>query len=363
MDNSLIIAKRVLKQLARDRRTIALVLVVPLIIMMIFGYAFGGEFANLPVELMNTDEGDFGSQITELIASDKRISPSFVSDYEKSKVNVDESKIKATILIPNNFTEAINNVSLRASIIVYSDPTEPAIRGSIIAAIAEGIDNFLKANNLSLGIEIIENLANNGEEFDAFTITLPSILAFVMNMLILLISSVFLVREKIQNTRTRMFMTPIRPRDMIIGYIITLNVLAIMISLSLITISTLFLGAELHGNPFIYVPLILLFGSSFIFLGIAISSIAQNEIQAIQMAIMVALPSMALSGFMVPIYALPQWLQIISYIVPLRYGISLFRGVMLKEYSFMEVLFPEVAFLVGFSAIMLFVAIKTTKET
>ncbi|MHA1910573.1 MAG: ABC transporter permease [Candidatus Kariarchaeaceae archaeon] len=363
MDNSLIIAKRVIKQLARDRRTIALVLVVPLFIMLIFGYAFGGEFANLPVELMNEDEGGFGSQITEFIASDKRVSPSFVSDYEKSKINVDESKIKAAILIPENFSETVNNVSLRAAIIVYSDPTEPAIRGSIIAAIAEGIDNFMKANNITLGIKIIEKLANNGEELDAFTITLPSLLAFVMNMLILIIASVFLVREKIYNTRTRMFMAPIRPRDMIIGYVIALSVLAIMISLSLIVVSTLLLGAELHGNPFVYIPLILLFGASFILLGIAISSMAQNEIQGVQMAIIVALPSMVLSGFMVPIYALPGWLQTISYIIPLRYGITLFRGVMLKGYSFKDVLFPEVTFLVVFSSIMLFLAIKTTKET
>jgi ABC-2 type transport system permease protein len=221
----------------------------------------------------------------------------------------------------------------------------------------------MKANNISFGIEIIENLANKGEELDAFTITLPSILAFIMNMLILIIASVFLVREKIQNTRTRMFMAPIRPRDMVIGYVIALSVLAIMISLSLIIISILFFNARLHGNPFLYVPSILLFGSSFIFLGIAISGVAQNEIQGIQMAILVALPSMVLSGFMVPIYALPRWLQIISHIVPLKYGITLFRGVMLKGYSFMDVLFPEITFLVVFSAIMLFLAIKTTKET
>ena len=81
------------------------------------------------------------------------------------------------------------------------------------------------------------------------------------------------------------------------------------------------------------------------------------------MAIMVALPSMVLSGFMLPIYALPGWLQVISHIIPLKYGITLFRGVMLKGYSFMDVLFPEITFLVVFSAIMVFIAIKTTKET
>ena len=104
-------------------------------------------------------------------------------------------------------------------------------------------------------------------------------------------------------------------------------------SLSVMLISTYVFNVTVQGNMIELFLCILIFGLSFVFLGVFLSNFARNELQAVQMGPLIAFPSMALSGFLVPVKILPEWLQPLSNIVPMTYGIKLFQGIMLKGYN------------------------------
>ncbi|MFX1513496.1 MAG: ABC transporter permease [Promethearchaeota archaeon] len=206
-----------------------------------------------------------------------------------------------------------------------------------------------------------EQLANEGTDLDGYDVAIPGIIAFILNFLVLLITSLTLTREYTYRTRTRLFTAPIRPADVVIGYAIALCLLSIMMSIVVLLVGTLGFGATVRGNWFLLLIAIILYGITFVFLGVFVSTQAKNELQAIQFAPLVALPSMALGGFLVPIESLPEILQPISSIIPLTYGIQMLRGIMLKGYGIAD-LWLEFSVIGIFCVTFLVLALITVKE-
>ena len=156
-------------------------------------------------------------------------------------------------------------------------------------------------------------------------------------------------------------MTPIRHRDATLGFGITLSIVAILMVLSTLVIEMVIFNVKIQGN----IPLLLfagfIFGLIFVFMGIFVSNFATNELQAVQFAPLITIPSIALSGFIVPIDSLPEWLQPFSLAVPLTYGIEIFRGIMLKGYGIVD-LWVEFLVIIAFSLFFLILATLVSRE-
>ncbi len=383
---SVVIAQRVLLQFTRDRRTFAMLLAVPFVITFIFSSAVSGEIRNAPVLIVNEDIGTEVSNppsqditikisniIIEELKDDERLKITNLeevseSSWEDAKSDVDKGKYYAAIYFPQNFSAILANSSSSEStaIILYVDPTEAKTRASVNTAIFEIMRSLEQEVPQEMQMEAakfntMEVLANEGQDLDSYDIAIPAIIAFVLNFLVLIITTLTLTRENTYRTRTRLFTTPIRPADAVLGYALAMSVFAAMMAIVVLLVGTLLFGATVQGNWLLLLLAIILYGTVFVFLGVLLSTQARNELQAVQMGPLIALPSMALSGFLVPVESLPEILQPFSDVIPLTYGIRILKGIMLKDYGFVNLWF-EFAVIGVFCVIFLGLALLAIKE-
>ena len=359
------VAARVINQIRRDRRTFALLTVVPTIIMLIFGLALGGDIQDVPVVLDNQDVGymgmNAGQNVTKALLADTRIEITN-GTYDENIENVENGKYFAIIHIPANFSETIFRLlvlghDVEIKILLYLDATKPTIRVSILGALQDSLSAAMGEK----GISVIQNLAHDGASFTGLDVGIPAVIGFVLIFLLLIISILTIVRERIQGTQDRLYATPLRSSERLLGYVVGLLLIAsVMIACTLI-IGVFVFGAKVQGNAFMLILAAFIFGVANVFMALFLSNFAQNELQAIQFAPLIAIPSMALSGMLVPIESLPNWLEPISYIVPLTYGINLFEGIMLKGWGFKE-LWLEFTVITGMAILFFILAVLTVRD-
>lgn len=377
LSNTMLLANRVIKQLIRDRRTIGMIIVMPIVITLIFGYAIGGTVQNVPVIIINQDHGAFsknlGDSIQNYMTQDPqhRAKISTGTNYTLAKKAVDNSEYTMAILIPENFTYNLiaplgnPSLNLTAQLSIYVDDSEPSLVASVIAALQDAMVNATSdlIPGHTFGIQISKAYANGFVTVNSLDVAIPGVIALILNFLILLFSTLLLVRENTYRTRGRLLASPIKPREIIMGYSIALGILALFMSLSVMVISVFVFNTTVHGNLLELFLCILVFGLSFVFLGVFLSNFARNELQAVQMGPLIAFPSMALSGFLVPVKILPSFLQPFSNFVPMTYGIRLFRGIMLKGYSIFDMLpdFLVICFIAVLFMVLALISIKPTE--
>ncbi|MHA1953330.1 MAG: ABC transporter permease [Candidatus Heimdallarchaeaceae archaeon] len=364
------IAIRTMNQFRRDRRTMILLSVVPIAVMLIFGLAFSGEVKNVPILIDNQDvlyshpfppiSLHLGQNITDNLDIADGVDVT-LGDFAQGVESVELGDYYAAVLIPANFSELVIRMSIGENVsvqlFIYIDATKPTVRASIMSTIYDALDNAIGDR----GVKLTQILAHDGAEFTGIDVGIPSVIAFVMIFLLVIVGVITVTREKIQGTQDRLYSTPLRSSERLLGYVIGLLLIAVLMITLLLIFGVFVLGARVQGNVLLLIFAAFLFGVTHIFMAVFLSNFAQNELQAIQFAPLTAIPSMALSGMMVPIVSLPVWLQPISYIVPLTYGINLFEGIMLKGWGFTE-LWVDFLVVAGMCLIFFTLAVVTVRN-
>ena len=373
MRRSLSVALRVLNMFRRDRRTMGMMLVIPAVIMVIFGLTLSGEIVNLPIILDNQDVGfsveipfignftlNAGQNITDALVIDERVEV-IEGIYEENIENVENGSYFAVVHIPEDFSYSIFNITqgitTQVTIKLYLDATKPPIRASIVGAIHDSLSQIIG----DVGIEVEQILAFDGAQFTGYDVGIPAVMGFVITFLLVLIGTLTVTRERIMGTEDRLYSTPLSTAERLTGYVISLLAIAASMIAVILLVGVVAFGATVRGNFFMLILVAFLFGLAHVFLAVFLSNFAANELQAIQFAPLTALPSMALSGMLVPINSLPLWLQPISKIVPLTYGINLFEGVMLKGWGFKE-LWVDFLIVAGMALLFFILAILTVRN-
>ncbi|MFQ5978612.1 MAG: ABC transporter permease [Candidatus Heimdallarchaeota archaeon] len=376
----IVVAGRALRQVTRDRRTFGMIIAVPIVVMIIFGFAIGGEVKDAPVSVIIDDRAvpesgiaiSISTLLLEKLKGDSRLDVAEQESFSRAKSDVDKGKLNGAIYFPENFTTAmVSNETISGSTVeLYVDSTIPQTQAAIIIALRDA--------QLEVLVEISENplvelpidinklqfntdFANDGKDFNGLDVAVPSVIAFVINFLILLLTTLLFVRERSYGTRERLMITPLRAQEHVAGYILAGLVLALVEAIVILTISITFFGAQVRGNLGLLIIAIILYGTIFVCLGAFLSNFARNELQAVQMGPLIALPSMAVSGFLVPIETLPGFLQSVSAVVPLTYGIIILKGIMLKGHG-LEQMWFEFGIIAIFCLAALALALLTVKE-
>ncbi len=364
----LTVSKRVIKQITRDRRTFGMLIVMPILIMLVFGIALSGEVKNIPIIIDNQDQSidtgiisfNAGDQIFDSLEDDNRVN--LKTDTWKEGVKlVEDGEYFASLLIPNNFSKnlaaKINGSDVQLNLKLHIDATKPSIRGSILGAIRDALESALG----SQGVEITETIAFNGAEYTGLDTAIPAVMGFVLTFLILLISLLTLVRENIGGTLHRLYTTPLSKFERLLGYVIALTMIGLIEVMAILIISVFAFGAVVQGSILLLIASAFLYASVNVLLAVLLSNFAENELQAVQMAPLTALPSMALSGMLVPVKSLPAFAQFLSNFIPLTYGITIFEGIMLKGFGIKELWYEYlVLYLMGL--ILLVLASLTVKD-
>jgi ABC-2 type transport system permease protein len=400
---------RVLKQIGRDRRTLGMMIAMPAIIMLIFGFALGGEVKNVPITIDNQDNGYtvaessdlnstvyFGGNLTTALLGDDRVKVT-QCPFDLGLSGVDNGTFYAAILIPVNFSETIfkhglgnaadqlanvnivinstmgnHQVSIplnlsqalsdvgisdNATLAIYIDGTKPQNEASILAALQSALQDSVGGG----GITLDKQFAFGNVEYSGLDVSIPSVIAFVLTFLVLLISLIIITRETSSGVLARLYATPLSAIERLLGYSTALLLLGILMVGVILGIGIGVFGVAVQGNLGLLFFGAVLYALAHIFLAVFLSNFAKNELQAVQMAPLIALPSMALSGMLIPINAFPDWVQVIAKFVPMYYGNRIFEGIMLKGYGIGDLTF-EFAVVSGIAALFFILAVSTVKD-
>ncbi len=355
-----------------------MVIGMPLVIMVVFGLVLTGEVKNVPVVIDNADVGytatvgrdqtislTLGGNLTGNLQADDRLQVT-LGNYDDHKVEVDSGAYLAVIRIPANFTEMLflkssgQTLSTMANITVevYLDGTKTSVKASILGALQDGLKTVLGNNS---GVDIQGQFAFGGMEFSGFDQSIPSVMGFVLTLLVLIISSLILKRETIGGTEERLLTTPLRVSERLLGYVVALLILSMLMIGAILVIGVFVFAAVIQGSFLLLILLLILFGLTNIFMSVFLSNFARNEIQAVQAAVLISLPSMALAGIFMPVISFPPYVQTISHFIPLYYGVRIFEGIMLKGWG-VDMLWPDILAISIFAAAFLILALVTVKD-
>jgi len=345
-------------QMRRDRITFAMMVGVPLMQLVLFGYAINSDPKSLPTAIVMADSSPFARSIVTALQNSayfRVIGPPI------SEAKADEllrlGNVQFVVTIPVDFSRDLVRGD-RPTLLVEADATDPAATSNAVSALISlndtALDHDLKGPLASLKnarppFELQIHRRYNEEGITQYNIV-PGLMGVVLTMTMVMMTGLAMTREQERGTMENLLAMPIRPLEVMLGKI-TPYIFVGYLQVSIITLAAHYLfDVPIIGS------LPLLFGSAIFFIaanlsvGFTFSTLAKSQMQAMQLSFFFFLPSLLLSGFMFPFRGMPQWAQWIGEILPLTHFLRIIRGVMLKgnvPYEVWPNLWPIAAFMLA----------------
>jgi ABC-2 type transport system permease protein len=379
-------SRRALLQFRHDRRTFAFVLVMPLLMILIFGYTFGGDVKGIAIEVIDQDTGipaGSSSVSPNGLFFAQNIIDNFDTDTFSIHTNTNSSNARqivregnawAAIIFPANFTEKFlttiitGDMSLSPKIEIYIDASNPTIAAVVIKEATQSVQRTLKELSASLNIPQIEMpividqvYAYGGGDTRFIDYFAPGVISFAIMMVTTMITIILFVNERRNGTLQRLLVSPASESEIVVGYALAFAVIGIIQSIVVLIAAILLFDISIVGNIFLALIVILLLAFGHQGLGILLSAGAKNELQAIQFIPLILFPSILLAGLFWPIESIPSYLQPLSYIIPLRYGIDAERAIMLRGWGIGEI-WIDIVVLVLFALLTLSASVVLLKR-
>jgi len=357
-------------QLLRDRLTYAMILAIPIVQLLMFGYAINGDPKHLPTAVLVQDQGQFSRSIlASLDNSDYfRIVADARSPAELNEM-IQRGKVQFAITIPGDFSRRVIRHE-QAQILVEADASDPAATGGAIGALASLPQNALMhdlegpiaaASPTAPRFEVVIQRRYNPEGITAYNIV-PGLLAIVLSMTLVMMTSLAVTREVERGTMETLLATPVRPIEVMIGKLTPYVLVGMIQATVIITVARLLFGVPMQGGWAALIVGLFLFIVGSLSLGFLISTVARNQLQAMQMSMFYMLPSILLSGFLFPFRGMPDWAQWIGTVIPVTHMLRVVRGAMLKGAGVAEAL-PSLGALALFVAIVAGLAMMKYRTT
>lgn len=331
----------------RDPRTLVIMFAIPILELVLLGYAATNDVRRLSIAVFDADKSAQSRQLLEAFrASDYFAIDVYVDSESEIAQLLDSGAERAGLIIPAGYSDnlARGTTAQAAMVIDGSDPTvaTTAFSASQLVGQAQGVKITQQRLGIDVthlaGIEIRPRVWYN-PELKSANFMIPGLIGLILQFLTGLFTSLTIVREREQGTIEQLVVTPIQPWELIIGKIVPYVFIAFFDLAEVLVLGVLLFGMPIRGD------LVLLFIISLIFLlstlgqGLLISSISRTQQEAMLMTMLVLFPGIFLSGFFFPLEAMPGWLQIVSYVIPLRYMLIIIRGIILKGVGLPS--FPE----------------------
>ena len=358
-----------LMQLKRDKMTFAMVIMIPLVQLMLFGYAINTNVRHIPVAVVDHSQSALGRVLVQTITATQvvRFSQQFY-DIKSAQAALEQAKIRAILIIPQDLSQRIaRHASVGFGLPASSD--EETSR-PIAQWLVDGSDTMIAAaikglRNMSLA-ELLSKPANrttptfevtlfyNPEQRTAVNIV-PGLVGIILTMTMIMFTSAAIVREREHGNMEMLITTPIRPIELMLGKIIPYIFIGLLQVSIILGLGYMVFNVPINGGLWALFCITLLFIAASLTLGLVISTIASNQLQSMQMTVFVLLPSILLSGFMFPYEGMPQIAQYIAEALPATHFMRLVRGVILRDVGFTDML-PDVYWLSLFTVAGLLLA-------
>ena len=327
----LAISRKSLSQFRHDRRTLGFVVGMPLLMIIAFGYTFGGQVSHVRTLLLNEDAGPMAGRLVANLTGDT-LDLVDVADSNAARDEIRVGGAWAAIVFPADFSTqlALRNATIEVLIDGTSPPIVAAVLGSVRAAAERTFAGADGAGAMSLDLDYVYG-SDETRFIDSFA---PGIVGLAVLLATTVFSVIIIVREKTGGMLERLFATPLRPIELVLGHAIALSILALAQSAIVLTAAILLFAIGNQG------------------LGMMLSAAAKNELQAIQFIPAILFPSLLLTGVFFPLEAIPQEFRGLSAVVPLTYAGDALRSVMLRGWGVADIGW-DIAALLIYAGLML----------
>jgi ABC-2 type transport system permease protein len=357
-------------QLKRDRLTFGMIVGIPVVQLILFGFAINSDPKHLPTAALIADRGEFARSILAGLKN------SSYFEYIGEAANEQESdRMLATgeaqfvVTIPADFSLRLVRGE-RPALLLEADATDPSATGNAIAAVNQLAQTVL-AHDLtgplaplagSAGaFEVRIHARYNPEAITQYNIV-PGLMGVILTMTMVMMTGLAITRERERGTMENLLATPATVLEVMTGKIVPYVLIGLIQVTLVLTLAQLLFGVPIHGSLTVLYLAVLVFIAANLTLGLTFSSLARNQLQAMQMTFFFFLPSMLLSGFMFPFRGMPNWAQDIGEALPLTHFLRVVRGVLLKGNGWPEVI-PETWPIALFGVVVIAIGLRTFRST
>jgi ABC-2 type transport system permease protein len=336
-------------QMRRDRLTFAMMLGIPILQLILFGFAINTDPKNLPVAVLASDNSPFARRLIHAMENSGyfRIADHVESEEDARRL-LARGEVQFVLNLPPDFSRRLVRGE-RPAMLVQADATDPSAVSSAVQVMNEisrtAFDRDLAGPLEKLGakggpIEMRIHLEYNPDRITQYNIV-PGLMGVVLSMTMVVNTALAVTRERERGTMEGLLATPALPLEVMTGKIVPYILVGyVQVTVILLTAWLLFQVPMVGSLPLLYASA-LSFIAATLAVGITISTLARNQLQAMQMSFFYFLPSLLLSGFMFPFRGMPEWAQAIAQLLPLTHFLRVLRGILLKGNGFADV-WPDV---------------------
>jgi len=325
-------------QMRRDRITFGMMLGVPLIQLVLFGYAINNDPKDLPAALVAASNDQYTRAMVSALETTGYYRFTHVAaSAEEAEALIARGDVSFVVTIPSDFARRVERGD-NPQILIEADATDPAAAGGAIATLGtvaseallrEMGDESIAAEQAAGRVEIVVHRRYNPEAISQYNIV-PGLLGVILQMTLVMMTSIALTRETERGTMENLLAMPASPAEIMLGKVLPyLGVGAVQVVVVLAAAKLLF-SVPFVGSLWLLLGAIFVFVMALVLLGYTISTVARTQMQALQLTIFFFLPSILLSGFMFPYRGMPGWAQVLGEVLPLTHFLRVTRAVMLK---------------------------------
>ena len=357
-------------QMRRDRTTLAMMIFFPMIQLVLFGFAINGDPKQLPIAVLSADSSSF---TRSLILAMKNTDYFKVVESPKNKAEASKwlakGKVQFILSIPPNFSRDLVRQT-KPAILIEVDATDPSASSYALSSLNtltkiamtdlfKGSLQYLQSQDPAFRFDI--HAKYNPLRVTQFNIV-PGLLGVVLTMTMIMITALSMTREFERGTMENLLAMPTRPLEVMLGKILPYIIVGFTQVSIILFSSKMIFALPIAGSLFLLLLLCLPFIGANLVVGLTFSTLAKNQLQAMQLTMFFFLPSILLSGFMFPFKGMPDWAQFIGNILPLTHFINIVRGIMIKG-SNLTLLWQEVLPIVLFALTVLFIGLLRYLQT
>jgi ABC-2 type transport system permease protein len=357
-------------QLRRDRITFAMVLGVPIAQLLLFGYAINTDPKELPMAVIAADRSEFTrSYLAAMKTTGYFDIVGELPDEEAGRAALARGDVQFVLNIPVDFTKRLLRGE-RPALLVEADATDPSAMGTAIASVQQIVSQVARKDltgplaKLSGGappFEVLLHKLYNPEGISQRNIV-PGLMGVILTMTMVMMTGLAMTRERERGTMENLLATPVYPLEVITGKILPYIAIGLIQATIILLAARFLFGVPIVGSLATLYVVILVFVGAQLTVGITLSSLARNQLQAMQLTFFYFLPSMLLSGFMFPFRGMPGWARGIGSFLPMTYFNRLVRGILLKGNGFAD-LWPDLWPLLVFTAVVMTIAVRSYRKT
>lgn len=351
-------------QIVRDPRTLALTFIYPIAMLFLLGYAATNDVRNIPLAVLDQDH----SRLSRALLDAYRAADYFRLDYvvaseDELRYLIDSNQARAGIIIPPDYAREITagRTAQVAFIIDGSDPNvaATALSAAVLVGQAQSTRIITERSQrtgraaafFQQPVDVRTQVWYNPGMVSA-NYMIPALIGMILQFLTTMLTATSIVRERERGTIEQLIVTPLRAWELVAGKLVPYILIAFFDTLEVLVIGTLLFKVPISGSLLLFLGLSGLFLVTTLGIGLLISTVANTQQEAMLTTMFTLMPSIFLSGFLFPLAAMPAFLKVFSYVVPLRYFLVIARGIVLKGVS-VDVLAPEILALTLFALLVM----------